>query len=97
MESLRIGPDEFFRLTPESRSALQGWITSFFPCNPDHIEWIEFTADPSVTNWSMLINLIAVVPDSERPTLLSELHSARITTIVPDGLLIRLYEVTEKP
>lgn len=90
--TIRIGPDEFQKLNPDEQAALKGWVKSFFDCNPDHIEWIEFTTDPSVINWAMLINLL-IPENTKRPTLVSELHVARIATLAPEGLLKRLHEV----
>lgn len=89
---IRIGPDEFQKLNPDEQTALKGWVKSFFDCNPDHIEWIEFTADPRVVNWAMQISLL-IPEDPKRPTLVSEMHVARIATFAPEGILKRLYEV----
>lgn len=90
--TLRIGAEEYQRLTPGEQIALKDWVKSFFDCDPDRIEWIEFTTDPSVINWGMLINLL-IPEDPKRPTLISELHVARIATLVPEGLLKRLHKV----
>jgi hypothetical protein len=89
----RIGYDEYQQLTPGDQKALHAWITSFFDCNPDHIEWIEFSTDPSVVNWAMQISLL-VPEDPKRPTLASEMHVVRVTTLVPNGLLKRLFDVS---
>ena len=90
---IRIGPDEYQKLSETDQQALQEWVKSFFDCNPNHIEWIEFLVDPSIVNWAMQISLL-IPEDPKRPTLVSELHVVRITTLVPDGLLHRLVEVS---
>jgi hypothetical protein len=89
---IHVGSDEFQKLTPSEQSALKGWVKSFFDCDPDHIEWLEFTLDPSVVNWAMQINLL-IPEDLTRSTLVSELHNVRVSTLVPEGLLVRLAEV----
>jgi hypothetical protein len=90
---IRITDAEYRRLTPGEQIALEDWIKSFFDCNPDHIEWIEFTVGEAIVNWSMQINLI--VPENrKRPTLVSEMHLVPVTALVPEGLLRRLVEVS---
>lgn len=84
---IHIGTDEYRRLSNLDQQMTQAWVMSFFDCDPDLIEWIEFPAGPHIASRPMDISLI-VRQKPERSTLMSERHWVSIGSFPNDPSLL---------
>jgi hypothetical protein len=90
--TLHIGHEQYQRLTPGEQIAIKDWVNASLDCDPGLIEWIELPDTPDLVNRAMKVNVL-VKERSDVPSLLSELHIARIKTHLSEDLYAHIVDV----